>query len=147
MWLNVDIRNNNKDISFILKSTHKEIFPWTPKCPINKDLKVVEQFRNDFVTLRQMKTIKYKGGLECWQSLLDFDEIPNQDLISKLEIIVSNETYYTDCDESGVFQSRNDKNTFKINAHVDFNKISSSECDAMIQFLWKISEKLNKIII
>ena len=94
-----------------------------------------------------MKTIKYKGGLECWQSLLDFDEIPNQDLISKLEIIVSNETYYTDCDESGVFQSRNDKNTFKINAHVDFNKISSSECDAMIQFLWKISEKLNKIII
>ena len=108
---------------------------------------MVEQFRNDFVTLRQMKTIKYKGGFQCWQSLLDFDEIPNQDLISKLEIIVSNETYYTDCDEAGVFQSRNDKNTFKINSRVDFNKISLSECDEMIQLMWKISEKLKKIII
>ena len=148
MWFNVDIRNETRDTSFVLKSSQKENFPFTI-CPVNKDLIVIEKFRKDFVTLRQLKQIKYTGGYQCWQSFLNFDDMAslNKDLISKLEIIVSNETYYTDCNVAGVFQTKNEKNTFKINTNIDFAKLSHSQCEEIIQGMWQISEKLKNIVI
>jgi hypothetical protein len=109
---------------------------------------VDENFRNSSLTLRQLTTIKYKGDFECWQSMLNLtSEIKNSDLIKCLEIVISNEKYYMDCNVAGEFQIKNEKNTFKINANIDFSTLNSSECNEIIQIMWKISEKLKTIIV
>jgi len=110
---------------------------------------VNEKFRQNDVTLRHLKSIKYKGDWTCWQRLLNLDEQPKlfQNLIGNLELIVSNETYFTDLNVSGEFQTKNEKNTLKLNANIDFSYMNETECDDIIKLMWTISEKLKNIVV
>ena len=144
----------NKDQSFILKSSQKEenspdLFTFSTCCPINKDLVVNEKFRQNDVTPRHLKSIKYKGDWTRWQRLLNLDEKQKffQSLIGNLELIVSNETYFTDLNVSGEFQTKNEKNTLKLNANIDFSYMNETECDDIIKLMWTISEKLKNIVV
>jgi len=151
----VDLLNEekNKDQSFILKSSQKEenspdILTFST-CPIDKDLVANEKFRQSDLTLRHLKSIKYKGDWTCWETLLNLDENPKlfQNLVGNLELIVSNETYYTDVNVSGEFQTKNEKNTLKLNSNIDFSVMNETECDDTIKLLWTISEKLKNIVV
>jgi hypothetical protein len=153
----VDLLNDekNKDQSFILKSSQKEenspdVFTFsTNGCPINKDLVANEKFRQSDLTLRHLKSIKYKGDWTCWQTLLNLHEKPKllQNLVRNFELIVSNETYFTDVNVSGEFQTKNEKNTLKLNSNIDFSDMNETECDDTIKLLWTISEKLKNIVV
>ena len=150
IWLEIAIRNENKDTSFSLKSSQNENELDFANCPINKDLLVQEKFRrSNVITLRKLKTIAYRGDYSCWQSLLNLDEMNSleQSLLTQFEINVSNETYYTDCNVDGIFQTKSEKNTLNINLSLNFNALSSLESDTVIKIMWKISEKFSKIVV
>ena len=108
-----------------------------------------EKFRQTDLTLRHLNSIKYKGDWTCWQRLLNLDEKTKllQNLMRNLELIVSNETYFTDLNVSGEFQTKNEKNTLKLNAHINFSYMNETECDDIIKLMWTISEKLKKIVV
>ena len=101
------------------------------------------------MTLRHLKTIKYKGDWTCWETLLNLDENLKlfQNLVGNLELIVSNETYYTDVNVSGEFQTKNEKNSLKLNSNIDFSVMNETECEDTIKLLWTISEKLKNIVV
>ena len=86
----------------------------------------------------------------CWQSLLNLDENTPKSLqavLSRIEICVSKEIYFTDVNAYGEFQTKNEKNTLKLNASIDFSVVNETDCAEIIQMMWTISEKLNKIVV
>jgi len=149
------LKEKSKDSSFILKSTQQEcisrdLSPFKTCCPINKDLVVNESFRKSELTLRHLNSIKYKAAWMCWQSLLNLDENTPKSLqavLSRIEICVSKEIYFTDVNAYGEFQTKNEKNTLKLNASIDFSVVNETDCAEIIQMMWTISEKLNKIVV
>jgi len=110
---------------------------------------VNEKFRQNDLTLRHLKLIKYKGDWRCWQTFLNLDENLKlfKNFIQNFELIVSNEIYFTDLNVSGEFQTKNEKNTLKLNANIDFSYLNETECDDIIKLMWTISEKLNNIVV
>jgi hypothetical protein len=113
---------------------------WT-WCPINKDLVANESFLKSESTLRHLNSIKYKATWMCCQSLLNLNEnTPKspQAVLSRIEIYVSKETYFTDFNAYGEFQTKNEKNTLKLTKTFLLYKIF--KLFALIKFHFKKSE-------
>ena len=120
------------------------------KCPINKDLILNSQYHQiNSLQLRVLRVLKYQGDFKSWQSFLNLNEslAVHSDLFSKLEVLISNETYYSDSNVEGVFQNKNEKNSLKIISNINFDEMSQNQCETFIDIMWKISNEISKLIV
>ena len=74
--------------------------------------------------------------MECFITFEDEKPKLFQNLVRNFELIVSNETYFTDLNVSGEFQTKNEKNTLKLNANIAFSDMNETECDEIIKLMW-----------
>ena len=154
-WIDINIRSSNreKDVCFCLKSCQKENeakLSQFQKCPINKDLILNSQYHQiNSLQLRVLRVLKYQGDFKSWQSFLNLNEslAVHSDLFSKLEVLISNETYYSDSNVEGVFQNKNEKNSLKIISNINFDEMSQNQCETFIDIMWKISNEISKLIV